>query len=70
MLVSCAKTFEEFTPFVGFGLLHLLTVANKLNAGDLQVPFHSLIASESDVNTKSGNSDCLINCVCLVIAFT
>jgi hypothetical protein len=70
MLVSCARTIEEFTPFVGFGWLHLLTVANKLNAGDLQVPFHSLIASESDVNTKSGNSDCLINCVCLVIAFT
>ena len=62
MLVFCANIFEKFSPFDSFGLFHFLTVAKMLKrkssrAFELRVSFHSPIASESGVNTKSDNSD-------------
>ena len=59
---------KELIPLVGLGWLHVLTVANMLNLGKLFLTFsslvssHTLIASESDVNTKSENCDRSIRC--------
>jgi len=74
MLVSFANTCQEFTPLDSFGLLHFLTVAKMLKSKSLRafespVSSHSLIASESGVNTKSEYSDFPIKCVRLQIAF-
>ena len=50
---------KEFTPFVALGSLHIMTVAIMLNLGKEFLAFssvvssHNVIASESDVNTKS-----------------
>ena len=54
---------KELIPLVGLGWLHVLTVANMLNLGKLFLTFsslvssHNVIASESDVNTKSEKCD-------------
>jgi hypothetical protein len=61
--VSRARHFEECAPFVSLGALHFKTVAKMLNLGKSFRAFaslassHTLIAVESDTNTKCEKSD-------------
>jgi hypothetical protein len=61
--VSRAHHFEECAPFVSLGALHFKIVAKMLNLGKSFRAFaslassHTLIAVESDTNTKCEKSD-------------